>query len=120
MRFNRHQIWFLVGYLGLLLNLGESLHHAEIFGLHDHGCAAACCHCCGHSAPGQDSEHSPPTLTSDHDCNFCKFFAQYHVTAAQVELPEKSSFTFLHYWNRPAQTTAVIRVPLARGPPVVA
>jgi len=120
MRHKRYQIWFLVGYLGLLLNLGESLHHAEIFGLHVHGSASACCCCCDHCSPSHDLESGSKSVSSDHDCSFCKFFAQYHVTAAQVELPEKSGFTLFHTWDNPDQMYAVVLVPLARGPPAVA
>jgi len=121
MRSKRYQIWLLVGYLGLLLNLGESLHHAEIFGLHSHGSTSSCCHCCcDHSSPSQGSEHDVDSLNSDHDCSFCKFFAQYHVTAGQVELPEEFSFSLLHVWNKPEEVYAVTLVPLARGPPAVA
>lgn len=117
----RSQIWLLVGYLGLLLNLGESLHHADIFGLHGNGWASVCCHCCcEHSTTPEDSERDVQSLSPDHDCAFCKFFAQYHVTAAHVELPERSGFAKFQFWDKPYQSHAVILVPLARGPPAVA
>ena len=120
MRHKRYQIWFLVGYLGLLLNLGESLHHAEIFGHHANGFGSACCHCCCGHTTTEDSEQDVPSVSPDHDCAFCKFFAQYHVTTSQVELPEQVNSTMFRCWNKPNEMHAVILVPLARGPPAVA
>lgn len=118
MRYKRYQICLFVGYLGLLLNLGDSLHHAEIFGLHGDGCASACCHsCCDHSSSDHDHEYDVESVGSDHDCSFCKFFAQYHATDVQIELSEQSSFTLLPTWDKPDEIHAVILTPLARGPP---
>ncbi len=119
MRQKHYQIWLLVGYLGLLLNLGESLHHADIFGLHVSDSASVCCHCCcGHST-SHDSSSDAQSLNPDHDCAFCKFFAQYHVTAAQVETPDKAEVTAFHFCYEPAQSHTVTLVALARGPPVI-
>jgi len=124
-------ICFFVGYLGLLLNLGPSLHHAPIFGLHSHnhsshGTKSVCHSCCGHShadyrQPEQDSNVDSVASTNDnHDCSFCKFFDQYHVIVDRVETVEASGFAEIREAVIAVDPFAVSLVPLARGPPILA
>jgi len=124
------KICFFVGYLGLLLNLGPSLHHAPIFGLHghshSHSTESVCHSCCGHShahhtQPAQDSNaDSVASFSDNHDCSFCKFFDQYHVIVERVETVEAFSFAEIREAVIADDPFAVCLVPLARGPPILA
>ena len=125
------KICFFVGYLGLLLNLGPSLHHAPIFGLHGHSHSAESpghtCHssCCGHAhthtLPQQESDENSVASTSDHhDCSFCKFFDQLHVIVECVQTLEASDFAEMREAIKPVDAFTVCFVPQARGPPVLA
>jgi hypothetical protein len=116
-------ICFFVGYLGLLLNLGPSLHHAPIFGLHGQDNEAGSCQhsCCGHShaPPAQQTSNDNSVVSTNvhHDCSFCKFFDQLHVVVVNVETIEVSDFAFLLEAIRSEQPPSVKFSPLARGPP---
>jgi len=118
-------IWFLVAYLGLLLNLGPSLHHAQIFDLHGNDAVATGCCCCSHSHPtvptdGRSDSLDSDSLDSEHDCSFCKFFDQLHVIVDCYSLQTRSGFVFTRDLNRPTEIYSVLLTPLARGPPAVA
>jgi len=99
-----------LGYLVLLLNFGESLHHAPIFGLHVHQHtdetivedSSCCCHSHAHPQPLTPTEQDTPDValdeqltTAQHDCAFCKFFDQFNVplygqAATLAEAPANS------------------------------
>ncbi len=53
---------FLLGYLVLLLNLGQSLHHADFLGLHHQSESAEIHSCCCHSHVHTESSSSSDSL----------------------------------------------------------
>lgn len=125
--------WLLSAYLVLLLNLGPSLHRADILGYHSQGCCASedftsskaninSCHCCQHAEspqqtfPGQQITLEKP---GQHDCPFCKFFDQYHVVLVQIELPQPTTKSFVRTCPRLFEPNRLFLQPTARGPPAL-
>lgn len=135
-RFKQTKICFFVAYLGLLLNLGPSLHHLDLFGFHTH-CGSISCshhhddsshhhadsHCshsfCDHSHPQPKSSESLTVRSgsADHDCPFCDFFDQYHVIVEPVETVPFYQFALVPVTERPSDVCLVNFNPVARGPP---
>lgn len=122
MRRSRIPIWMLLTYLVLFLNFGPSWHRADIFGLHNEPAAhqdVACVHVCSCQHHFADaSQSSDATVTSNHECAFCKFFDQYTVVL--------HSFNFSHV-EEPVHVSRIeivqnsVSCPVrtvARGPPV--
>ena len=136
MRFKKSINCFFVGYLGLLINLGPSLHRADFFGLHSHGAGSVSshCSCCchGHAQWWWSSDCDPvepveaplkrrsQTVSSNHDCAFCEFFDQFHVMVAQCDQQEPWSAGQLLPSCRPVAVFAATLSPAARGPPCFA
>lgn len=121
------KIWFFIAYLGLLVNLGPSLHHADFFGFHSHSHSRLGCCCCHAHPPAENRDHasdstnessSPHFRLADHDCAFCKFFDQYHVIAGSGDTPQRSTFAKFFTVERLADARSASLVPVARGPPV--
>lgn len=112
-------ICLFIGYLGLLLNLGPSVHHAHFFGLHQHGDVAntSCDSCCFHAHLPTESVPQADYAGADHDCSFCKFFDQYHVIVDRIEHQEESRIALVREWNKPSDLCTLSLIPLARGPP---
>ena len=96
MRSNRFTTWFLLGYLTLLLNVGQSAHHADFFGFHNH-CASAHANdgsdlgisgdcCCGHDHSKAHSQVAWPSEsetvlrvdTSCGDCLLCQYYDHFY------------------------------------------
>lgn len=134
-QYKQLKICFLVGYLGLLLNLGPSLHHAPFLGLHDHGaigessytsksCASSGC-CGSHSLTrthSGDEQSLACGLRSDcppHSCTLCKFFDQLHVIVDSVETIDCLGFVLMRDLEGPASVCPVSFAPVARGPPAI-
>ena len=79
-----------------LLNLGPSLHRHSCFGLHGNSCCSIvddvgshCC--CDHHSSCSDTSNgqNAPQLKSDSshsDCPFCRFFTNFNVVQAPVDL----------------------------------
>ena len=125
-QYKQTKIWFFIVYLGLLINLGPSLHHADFLGLHVHSSSVSSCGCC-HSHSGSHSHHhsgSSNELTAngsaEHDCALCKFFDQYHVIVDAVDFQECSALAVLMVAERPAEQYSASFIPVARGPPATA
>lgn len=119
------------GYLVLLLNLGSSLHHAHFFGLHvHHGTTSAtdpdivgeqyscCCH--GHSHFATPSSGQSGSIHANHDCAFCKFFDQYHVTIDAFDFQQRVRAIEFQPLRKTIFVFAAILNPNARGPPSAA
>ena len=143
-RLNQAKIWFFVAYLGLLTNLGPSLHHANFLGFHSHA-GGDCCHFDGahthcthsHSAHSHHAhshcDHTHECHThrttepsnelmvhagaNGHDCPFCKFFDQFHVIVEANESTEFSEIALVDIFEQPSELCSVIFIPVARGPP---
>lgn len=150
MKYLKPTIWLLLVYWIPLMNLGPSLHHADVFGLHTSCCNSGCCasssgssfearsqeldyfgcdgQCQGQcqnqraSNPTQDADQCPDIFagTTTDVCLFCEFFKKYNVV-----------FSCFHFPNPPQRS--VYRMTLAdifesqdailgsaRGPPVSA
>ena len=102
-QYKQTKIWFFIVYLGLLINLGPSLHHADFLGLHVHSSSVSSCGCC-HSHSGSHSHHHSDSSgelaansSAEHDCALCKFFDQYHVIVDVVDFQECSAFAAVSY-----------------------
>lgn len=147
MQYKQAKIYFFVAYLGLLINLGPSLHHADFLGFHSHcGSDSGCCHSrhdqhhdahshAGHShaehasAEGSHCGHSHSASEAvaqliavqagenDHDCVFCKFFEQLHVIVNPIATFEVSDVALIRAIDRPSDVRSAIFIPVARGPP---
>lgn len=108
MRNNRSTTWFLLGYLTLLLNVGQSAHHADFFGFHAHGATPSSSHahvhrpgqsaggcCCSHAHPkstspsrAEDSTETVANLSTDnscHNCLLCQYFDHFHAVASSID-----------------------------------
>lgn len=119
MQYKQTKTWFFIVYLGLLLNLGPSLHHADFFGLHGHSVVSSCSCCPAHTIPCSNDSPDGATVkgTAEHDCAFCKFFDQYHVIVDAVDVYESSAFAALLVAQRPVDADSASFIPVARGPP---
>ncbi|MFK7766148.1 MAG: hypothetical protein AB8B55_02815 [Mariniblastus sp.] len=136
MHLKQAKIYLFVAYLGLLINLGPSLHHADFLGFHNHsGNDSTCCHShhadshradsnsahshCNHShAQTETSDDVKVLLTADdHHCPFCEFFDQFHVIAGANQTLEFSGFASILAIERPSNGSSIIFNPVARGPP---
>ena len=119
MRRKQLTICFFIGYLGLLLNLGPSLHYADFLGLHchcSHSTISNCSSCCDGHCPTKTLAESY-AIGADHDCAFCKFFDQFHVTLTVYEEPDSSLIIQACSSVRPISAVRACLVPTARGPP---
>lgn len=118
-------IWTFLIYLVLFLNLGSSIHHADLFGIHSHshvGCGH--CHDQAHSHSHKSCSHHHHILADgksvqpDLECSICEFFASYNVTfdVYQLELDSNPLFQF---WlpNESVESLTPVQ-PVARGPPL--
>ena len=135
----RFTSWFLLGYLALLLNLGQSMHHAEIFGFHVHdlanvgsqdnnsGSSACCCH--HHSGPHEhvlakhksveNSDSQIDVDTNCSDCILCDYFDHFSALEFSCEFAE---FETRHILISPIilpSASSERFVSVARGPPTV-
>ena len=65
---------FVLVYVALFINLAPSLHHAPIFGLHQHSAGELCC--CGriHHSKSLESPKSLEVEKAGCDCSLCRFF----------------------------------------------
>lgn len=116
------------GYLVLLLNLGSSLHHAHFFGLHHHqgpdsvvsddsATGHQCCGCHRHCHSPTEASNPSGSIHSDHDCAFCNFFDQYHVTLDVIEYQSRVCAIEFQRPRRPVLVDAALLIANARGPP---
>jgi hypothetical protein len=121
MRFKQLIACFFIGYLGLLLNLGPSLHRAHFFGLHSHGVvdSTESCSCGGHSHSTSEVPGQSQSVHSEHECVFCKFFDQFHVTVVPYDHVDSTRIGQLVQPVRPAAIVAASFFPTARGPPAL-
>ena len=120
MQYQQTKTWFFIVYLGLLINLGPSLHHADFLGLHQHSSGSSCSCCChSHAVPCSTDSPDGATVkgTAEHDCAFCKFFDQYHVIVDAVDICENSAFAMLLVAQWPVDVCLASFIPVARGPP---
>lgn len=141
MQYKQAKIYLFVAYLGLLLNLGPSLHYLECLGFHTHGGESSnCCHvhhsnddtcgqshtndsvahyhCCHDPVARQSHEELSVGGNGDgHDCVFCQFFDQYHVTVAAWDALVIIGASSHHAIERPWDIRSAIFTPVARGPP---
>lgn len=123
--------WFLLGYLCLLLNVGPSAHHADVFGFHCSGCcdSGAChlskldisgdCPCCSSSGSSDHLSNSQPEkVKSDcDDCLFCQFFDQFHSLEASIPQQSRESGVCDLFAHSKIVDTVRIIDSSARGPP---
>lgn len=119
MQYKQAKICIFVAYLGLLINLGPSLHHADLFGFHDGtGSCSSCCHCQALPHPAESSENLVvDRSTHGHDCPFCQFFDQLHVIVDANETFEFSELASIISARRPINGRWSTFFPVARGPP---
>lgn len=126
MRCNRVTTWLILTYLVLLVNLGPSLHRAELFGLHGHSSiqsddvvAPTCCSCHHHfSRENSSPDGEVPVVASNHDCAFCKFFDQYTVVFHAFQFAQfKEPIHLPCFENLPSKVSYSVPT-VARGPPV--
>jgi len=129
MRFRKVKTWFLLGYLGLLLNLGPSMHHAHCFGLHHQessstgavipGLASdAACGCDCHQHHDTSDQDSDCSVYGDHDCLLCKFFEECNFVITVFQLDEGHSSLSLLGRLTPVCPTTYAVLTTARGPPL--
>ena len=136
----------LLAYLILFWNLGPSLHHADLLGLHLHhahghfGTDSNCCH--QHSQNGHRDTHSHQldckhahsfpcnhdhdssgtkereTVSSFHACSICQFFEQFN-GVVNAKQPEIDSSPVAHSAStEPVLWDGDFLFPTARGPPL--
>ena len=135
---NRFTTWFLLGYLALLLNVGQSAHHADFFGFHNH-CADSTCDthadwsdfdisgdcCCDHDHSETHSHATGPSEpeavlrvdTSCGDCLLCQYFDHFYAidSSTSFDLEESPNCESL---NATADTASYRSIECsARGPP---
>ena len=122
-------IWLIALYLGFLVNLGPSMHHASCFGLHNHdsngasvseeGVFSCCCH---HDSMPSDAIPSDrgtdnSVVSAEHDCAFCKFFDDYNIVleSFQMEVAQAEVYS-IDFLSSDRPVSAAI-ISTARGPP---
>lgn len=87
--------WLFVAYLGLFLNLGPSLHHADFFGFHNHGPGTSPCGHSHHAAPDSLGSHAANAHSIDsHACSShtCGHATVAHPNDSSIELTVHSAF----------------------------
>jgi hypothetical protein len=129
-------IWFLLGYFALLVNLGPSLHHADLFGLHSHASdntnadmendAAVSCCCCQHHSAAQNEGPSETTGsagfdvdTACHDCAFCEFFKHFNAFDHSFEFEERETHAQAVSFDNDSSVDDEPIASTARGPPSI-
>ena len=124
MRFKQILTCLFFGYLVLLLNLGQSLHRVHCLGLHSNdGVQSAACHSCccrEHFHLPIETANQPFSVNSDHDCAFCKFFDQCHVTIDVTNYEDSELADQLRQPRKPLFVFVPLLTPCARGPPAAA
>ena len=127
MRTSRMKIWFLLGYLALLWNVGPSAHHAEMFGFHDQAAHApkisGDCGC-NHHACDSASDLSDVNLsetqfdTTCGDCLFCWYFDHFSAVdmALVVDLERAPLFCVIDLADSAFVQRSIVC--FARGPPL--
>ena len=113
--------WFLLAFVVLFWNLGPSLHHADLFGLHSSasGNSFSCCCCCSHHHPvdSEDGE-SPDLIGQDGHCSLCDYFDQLHlVVEAGSNTESVQFFAWVAVLSDKGVQSGTIS-PQARGPPL--
>ena len=127
--------WVLLVYWIPLMNLGPSLHHADIFGLHSSSCSTGCCgHHHGHShshhhhGECQDQantccqNHAPGSVglyagdTSD-GCLFCEFFEKYNVAFSCFHFSDPAALADYSFALLDIFVSQDLVAATARGPP---
>lgn len=136
MRNHRITSYLLLGYLALLLNVGPSAHHAEIFGLHGSGC---CAHstdanaATSHNCSDHDHSHRHDLATQQSgvvnllegsglhthcgDCALCQYFDNFHAIKASFELHLNQSPVRSQTMHNRLNAIGRPIVCSARGPP---
>ena len=115
-------LWSALAAFALLNVGGEALHHAEIFGFHQHP-EASSCDCVFHNRDSSSQEHDgveEDWQQCDHTCALCQYYAQAkpdehgHETDGNV-MPLSPDHVLRPYL---AASSVAVRSWFARGPPL--
>ena len=116
-------LWSALAAFALLNVGGEALHHAEIFGFHQHEKASSCdcvLHYRDSSSQERDSADDVDWQQCDHTCALCQYYAQAkpdehgHETDGSV-MPPSPDHVLRPYL---AASSVAVHSWFARGPPL--
>jgi len=132
MKYFKPTIWLLLVYWIPLMNLGPSLHHADVFGFHSSSCSSCCCGNHHHHGEGHDHHHHSDTCCHDHShepvssvtdassdgCQFCEFFEKYNVVFSCFHFSDSASPSGCDVTLPSVFLSQDVIAATARGPPV--